>query len=236
MIKKLIYFVLLISIGVGAYFFGFNNDREKEILKKAAITASSDSSSTNKVSDKNTASNKPVANKPTENNLQTVPADGSQEYTVAENDTLFTIGLKFDILWTHIAKANGIDENTPLFIGQKLKIPSNESDQATTQNEDTQILEINLTDAQAEQSKVNSDGTDSWRRDAVEVARREAPTSFNLAPGDPYSLVATDVQKGTATVFLQKDEKSYTFSLIQPVDKGENGIWKIEKIVINKNT
>lgn len=222
MIKKFIYFVLLISIGVGAYFFGFNNGREKEILKKTST--------------KNSTSAQQAANKPSENNLQTATTDGFQEYTVAENDTLFTIGLKFDILWTHIAKANGIDENTPLFIGQKLKIPTNESDQATIQNEDTQTFEMDLTAAQAEQSKVNSDGTDSWRRDPVEVARREAPTSFNLAPGDPYSLVATDTQKGTATVFLQKDEKSYTFSLIQPVDKGENGIWKIEKIVINKNT
>lgn len=220
MIKVFVYFVCLVSVGIGAYFFGFNNGREKEILKK--------------ISDKNIASTKPVANKSAENNPQTVTSDGSQEYTVAENDTLFTIGLKFDILWTHIAKANGIDENTPLFIGQKLKIPTNKNDQATTQNEDIQTFEIDSTAAQEEQNKVNSDGTDAWRRDPVEVTRRESPASFNLVPGDPYSLMASDAQKGTATVFLQKNEKSYTFSLIQPMDKGENGIWKIEKIVINK--
>jgi len=223
MIKTLIYFVLLISIGVGAYFFGFNNGREKEILKKIITTSNN----------KNASSVKQTANKPPDNKPQATTNTDSQEYTVAENDTLFTIGLKFDILWTHIAQANGIDENTPLFIGQKLKIPTNESDQAIPKNEDTQNFEIDLAAAQAEQSKVNSDGTDAWRRDPVEVARREAPSSFNLAPGDPYSLVASDAQKGTATVFLQKEDKSYTFSLIQPVDKGENGIWKIEKIVIN---
>lgn len=233
MIKKLIYFILLISIGVGAYFFGFNNGREKEILKK---TSTVNSVSSKKESDNNVTSVKQAESKSLEKDPQAVTNGGFQEYTVAENDTLFTIGLKFDILWTHLAKANGMDENTSLFIGQKLKVPTNESEQATIQNEDTQNFEIDLAAAQAEQSKVNSDGTDAWRRDPVEVARREAPASFNLAPGDPYSLVATDAQKGTATVFLQKDEKSYTFSLIQPVDKGENGIWKIEKIVINKNT
>lgn len=242
MIKLIIYIIIIIITGTGAYFFGFNNGREKEILNqisqvskqtknqaKSDMTIKKDSGTIN-------PDNQSADQLSSNSSQDTTNFDGTEEYTVQENDTLFTIGLKFDILWTHIAKLNGIDENTSLVIGQKLKIPaSNTSSENISAGESVRSLEIDQTKTEEEQKKVNNESIDIWRKDPIEVVRHEAPAEFNLVPGDPYLLVASDLNKGSATIFLQKNEKSYTFSLIQPVDKGENGIWKIEKIVINKN-
>lgn len=234
MIKFIIYVVGIIIIGTGAYFFGFNHGRKKEVSNQISQISERTKNQYNPGAiNPNNESAEKLSTNSSQDRSNT---DGSEEYTVQENDTLFTIGLKFDILWTRIAKANSIDENTPLFIGQKLKIPSgNTLAKNVIDNESVRSFEIDQTLAEEEQKKANNEGVDIWRRDPIEVVRHDSPAEFNLVPGDPYSLMASDLNKGSATIFLQKNEKSYTFSLIQPVDKGENGIWKIEKIVINKN-
>ena len=49
--------------------------------------------------------------------------DAGQSYTVASGDTLAGIGANLGIPWQLLAATNGIDENTPLQVGQKLRLP-----------------------------------------------------------------------------------------------------------------
>jgi LysM repeat protein/flagellar hook assembly protein FlgD len=61
-----------------------------------------------------------------------VPADGSANvYTVAAGDTLWKIAQKFGVTVDAIVKANGLDANKYLMIGQKLTIPSTGSQNGT---------------------------------------------------------------------------------------------------------
>lgn len=234
MALKIIFITILLAVvGVGSYYIGFNSGREKEILaKKNEIAAIKKRLSEDQNSNATASSKDKVKGAETTDSNQPNQV-AYQEYTVQENDTLFTIGLKFNILWTHIAKANGIDENTPLFVGQKLKIPISQStSESSSPSRNIIKPEIDAELALTQQQQLNEKNIDPWRKDPVEVVRREAPKELNLLPGDTYAVVAKDTQKGTATVFLQKTDKSYTFSLIQPADKGDNGIWKIEQILI----
>ena len=54
------------------------------------------------------------------------PAAGGTTYTVQAGDTLFTIGLKFSLLWTTIQQANGLT-GSAIYPGQQLIIPPNDS-------------------------------------------------------------------------------------------------------------
>ncbi len=44
-------------------------------------------------------------------------------YVVRPGDTLFTIGLRFQVPWEEIARANGLEEGSLLQIGQALRVP-----------------------------------------------------------------------------------------------------------------
>lgn len=52
-------------------------------------------------------------------------------HTILKGETLFKIGLKYDMVWTKIADANGIKNANKIYAGQKLCIPI--SEQAQTQ-------------------------------------------------------------------------------------------------------
>lgn len=52
-------------------------------------------------------------------------------HTVLKGETLFKIGLKYNMVWTKIAEANGITNPDKIYAGQKLCIPA--SDQAAEQ-------------------------------------------------------------------------------------------------------
>lgn len=241
MFKYLLLIILAIGFGVGGYFIGFNNGREKEILakreeinnlQKRLIDNSDQKSVDSNAEVKSAEQTKPPSpDQSSDQNSSTSENIQGEEYTVQDKDTLFTIGLKFDITWEKIAQANGLDENAKLYIGQKLKIPKLDEQNTTSYSDIT----INQEEATNQQKAANEQGADLWRRDPIEVVRKEAPTDLNLLPGDPYSLLNKDTNLGKATVFLQKDSKSYTFNLIQPVDKGDNGIWKIDGIDTKNN-
>jgi len=54
----------------------------------------------------------------------TATAKAGQFYTVRSGDTLEKIGASLDIPWQLIAAANGINDNTVLYIGQRLRLPA----------------------------------------------------------------------------------------------------------------
>ncbi|MDO8471690.1 MAG: LysM peptidoglycan-binding domain-containing protein [bacterium] len=153
--------------------------------------------------------------------------DGAATVThnVTDGETLFLIGLKYDVLWTTIASANAITENTPLKTGMKLIIPLNKNGQVTK----TETLNISADDGQKTQTVVNH-GEQTWRKDVLEVVRRTMPVDYHLINDDPLSMTAQDKSAGTATVEVQHGTQKFIVELIQPQDKGDNGIWYIAKI------
>ena len=129
--KFLYILVVLIAVGAGSYFIGFNQGREKEILAKRneikslqeKINNSQVKSLSNSVSDdQKTSPTSAITNSDSSDST-----NQDEEYIVQDKDTLFTIGLKFDLTWEKIALANNLEENTKLYIGQKLKIPKADS-------------------------------------------------------------------------------------------------------------
>lgn len=236
LIRIILYPIILFILLGACYFIGFNHGQEREIanskeeilkIQKNILAASETKKADNSINNQQTATKNSGAE-------QSEYDKNFQIYSVQDKDTLFTIGLKYDILWTKIAETNGIDENTPLFVGQKIKIPKAET--AGSAEGDRQLSpEINQQEANAQQKSLNDSQIDEWRKDPLEVVRKEAPSDLNLAPGDPFTLISKDTNSGQSFIFLQKADYSYTFNLIQPVDKGDGGIWKINKIIIKKN-
>jgi putative chitinase len=54
---------------------------------------------------------------------QPTNATGEVEYTVKSGDTLFSIGLQFDVPWPNIAERNGLKDPYVIHIGDLLIIP-----------------------------------------------------------------------------------------------------------------
>lgn len=101
--------------------------------------------------------------------------------------------------------------------------------------------------AAALQKRVD-EGKDGFRKDPLEVAKFEAPAR-GLHPGLKYKLVSKQDGKATVTVDAMEiislvsrqtdkgtvvettaQNRTYTISLIQPVKKGEGGVWLISEI------
>lgn len=80
--------------------------------------------------------------------------------------------------------------------------------------------------ARALQARVDA-GNETWRKDPLEVARREAGGRGPLSNLD-YKLVSREAGKATVTVAYQG--KTFTISLIQPQKQGDDGIWVIKSI------
>jgi hypothetical protein len=63
---------------------------------------------------------------------QAATTDCASYHTVAWGETLFKIGLKYNLLWTTIAKANDIVDGNKVYAGQKLCIPKTGSSTTPT--------------------------------------------------------------------------------------------------------
>ena len=80
--------------------------------------------------------------------------------------------------------------------------------------------------AQALQERVNA-GEGTWRKDPLEVARREAPAR-GLLPNLDYKLGRS--RQGYQIVEVEYEDNVYVIRLCQPQIKGEEGIWVIDSI------
>lgn len=152
---------------------------------------------------------------------------GYETYTVMPGDTLFGISLKFKVSMDELAQLNGISDANQIKAGQVLKIPK-EGGIAESGK-----IEIDLAKMREIQALVDQ-GEQSWRLDPVEVTKATAPASFEFNALDSYTLKSKDLGKGEAVVIVKKTKDSQTqnfqVDLIQPVTKGEKGIWAIVSI------
>jgi len=166
----------------------------------------------------------PVKTKPSETPKSET---GYETYTVLQGDTLFGISLKFNVSMDELSKLNSISDPNQVKAGQVLKIPK---PGATTQESKT---EIDLAKMQEIQNLVDQ-GQQPWRKDPTEVTKAEAPASFEFTALDTYTLKSKDLVKGEAVVEVKKvkDSKTYSYevNLIQPVTKGEGGVWAVSLI------
>lgn len=148
-------------------------------------------------------------------------------HVVSAGETLFLIGLKYDVLWTTIATANNITENTPLKDGTKLIIPINKEGKVSK----SETLNIDGEESKKTQEAVKY-GEQQWRKDVMEVVRRTIPVDYHLINSDTLSLAAQDKNAGTATVEVAQENKKIIVELVQPQEKGDNGVWYIAKITV----
>jgi len=168
----------------------------------------------------------PNTDSSTESQTEIINTDGQKvTHKVEAGETLFLIGLKYDVLWTTIAQANGLDENASLIEGQELVIPINNEGNVTKE----ESLNIDQGDADNTQ-KLVSKGELAWRKDPIEVLKRTAPLDYHLKNNDIYSLTEINTDEGRAVVEVNHDEEKYVFELVQPAEKGDNGVWYIQKI------
>lgn len=145
-------------------------------------------------------------------------------YTVQAGETLFTIGLKFNIPWTEIAEANGLSEDSVIMEGQVLKIPG----VASTSSE-SKSFNIDQSEAEKNQAKVDS-GQSLWYLNPIAVAKEEIPPTYSISKNDRFELESKNTAEGMALVEIIHDTKVYQAKLIQPVKKGSDGIWATESV------
>jgi len=151
---------------------------------------------------------------------------GQKEYIVKAGDTLFSIGLKYDMPWTEIAEANGLSEDSVITEGQKIKIPT-----VAGANNSSDFKEFTLTDGQIEIFQKEADkGINLWRLDPIEVSKKIIPDNFGISNIDVYSLISKNNISGSATVEINHEGKLYEAELSQPGKKGTNGIWIVNYV------
>jgi len=99
----------------------------------AATNAAGQPASTNPPPFELTGSNAaPHLTPPSQTPIDQAPAASAQEYVVVKGDSFYTIGKKFGVPFSAIAKANPGVDSTRLKIGQKLTIPAPASGGART--------------------------------------------------------------------------------------------------------
>jgi LysM repeat protein len=169
----------------------------------------------------------PTSTEATSTETEKPAEEGFESYTVKDGDTLFGISMKFDIPMDKLAEFNNITDPNQIKVGQVLKIPKPGS---TISKEEIEIDLDKMKDIQA----LVDQGEQSWRLDPVEVVKATAPASFQFSALDNYSLKSKDLDNGKAVVSVKKtidsEVKTFEVDLIQPVTKGENGIWAITAI------
>ena len=70
-----------------------------------------------------------------------------------------------------------------------------------------------------------------WRLDPVEVIKRDAPSRYQFTETAIYHLTSKDPSAGSASVRVERSGSAFTVHLIQPIEKGAQGVWAIEKII-----
>ncbi len=200
-------FVLIFIIGSGAglgtgYYLGKNKTQPQEAPEEQTQEPEED----------------------TEKEDTTESEEAEITHTVQAGETLFTIGLKFNIPWTKIAEANGLSKDSVIVEGQVLKIPG-----AASTSLESKSFNIDQAKAAENQAKVDS-GQSLWYLDPISVAKEEIPPTYSISKNDRFELKSKNTAEGIASVEIIHDTKVYQAKLIQPVKKGSDGIWAIESV------
>lgn len=204
------------------FFYAKNKSLQADLNKKNdTVNKTTETPKTVAVTTPTTAVETPTTSPVVSSSTDSRPSFPTDTVVVAEGETLFAIGQKTGVTWTQIAEANGIDANK-IKIGQTLIIPKNNQVGFTLNKSKATSLQTDVTN-----------GKYQFRLIAADTAKADAPSAYGLTADDNYVQTKIDLTAGSATVTATKDGKTFTITLIQPVTKGEKGIWAIESIKKN---
>ena len=153
---------------------------------------------------------------------------GEQVYVVKSGDTLFSISVKYNVKLDVLAAYNGLVDPYPIQVGQTIKIPPLDGSYSAS-NPKEKNYNLDLDQLKQVQASVD-DGRQPWRLDPVQTAQAEVPPTFNITATDDYQLESNDIQKGQAIVIVTHDKIKYEILLVQPIRKGNSGIWATQKV------
>lgn len=143
-----------------------------------------------------------------------LPAD---TYTVQKGETLFTVAQVQGSNWQDITEANGLTNADKIQAGKALIIPKGGQISFTVDNTRSTVIQKD-----ADQGKYQ------FRLSPVETARSDAPPCYGITITDNFTLKNKD--DSGAQVQVSHEGKNYIIKLIQPITKGDKGIWAIESI------
>jgi len=146
------------------------------------------------------------------------PSHPAKTYTIQGRDTLLGIAQKQGTTLAELADANGISDTDKIQAGQVLIIPENGQVEFILDNTKSTSLQTGV-----------DQGKTPWRLNPDETARADASGAYGLKISDVYT-VKDRSDEGKATVTASSENGNLVISLIQPVTKGQKGIWAIQSI------
>lgn len=161
---------------------------------------------------------------PSSPSLSLGPSQPKQTHKVEKGETLFAIGQKYNVEWTSIVKANGLADENLIKAGDLLVVP--------TIDVKAGISQVDFSIDQEKSKIIQSQATSNqaWRLDPVEVAKKEGSGVYGLTVNDNWVLGSKNSETGVATVRVAREDEQYEVNLVQPVEKGEQGIWAITAV------
>lgn len=121
-----------------------------------------------------------------------------------------------------------IEKVTILVEGQKIETLAGHFDATEPLTRAIRVGDFFTSEERAKALQVRVDtGQETWRKDPLEVARREAG-GRGLLSNLEYALVSKE--SGKAIVTVDYKGKTYLITLVQPQKQGDQGIWVIKSI------
>lgn len=157
---------------------------------------------------------------------------GPEKYQVKDGDSLSSIGAQFGVPWEAIASTNELISPYQVKAGTILLIPPKDQ-VAAAADKLRSALEKKITIDSARLAEAQKEvplGHLLWRLDPVEVVKKDAPIQYKFSDQSLYFLKSKDTALGEAVVEVDRAGKRFTVHLIQPVDKGLQGVWAIDNI------
>ena len=115
--------------------------------------------------------------------------EGSVEYKVVKGDTLWGIGMVYGVSVARLAEINGIDEKTPLKIGQVLMIPP-DAKNAVGKPIPQKKTEPAKTDASSAKASTSSTTTKASSASTAKPVAKDGETLYVVKKGDSLSVIA----------------------------------------------
>lgn len=214
---KIVFFGLIVLVAILAASTSFLYAKSRKTLpsslapKNSPSVASSSSTSTPQVT-VSTAVTKTASSSER-------PSDPSDTYPIQKGDSLLVIAQQNGLTMEELTSANGITDPDKILSGQVLLIPKGSQINFTLDNTKATNLQ-----------KFVDNGKYSWRLSPEETTRSDNSGAYGLEISDNYTLKDKNLTEGQATVLVSKEGKSYQIKLVQPVTKGDKGIWAIISI------
>ncbi|MDO8513345.1 MAG: LysM domain-containing protein [bacterium] len=153
------------------------------------------------------------------------PSNPAQTYIVGAGETLSGIASKLNMNWTRLSEINNLESGDQIKEGQILIIPSYDESSKKIFVE-YKIDGQKSTQLQDESTRLSP----APYLDPATVAKTDSANIYGLSASDTFQFISKNEADGTAIVNATHLEKHYQIDLFQPVQKGKEGIWAIQKI------